>query len=98
MNYISKVSAILSTQVFSGVRTAYDEVNPATLSGAIDVLVVEQPDGSLVSSPFHVRFGKISVFRSKEKAVCVELNGEMVDVMMKLGEAGEAFFVTETNA
>jgi phosphatidate phosphatase PAH1 len=37
-------------------------LNPATLTGAIDVIVVEQPDGSTyLSSPFHVRFGKSGV-------------------------------------
>lgn len=39
--------------------TLYNDLNPATLSGAIDVIVVRQPDGSLKASPFHVRFGKV---------------------------------------
>ena len=40
----------------------YSDLNPATLTGAIDVIVVEQPDGSTyLSSPFHVRFGKSGV-------------------------------------
>ena len=34
----------------------YSEINAATLTGAIDVIVVEQEDGTLVSSPFHVRY------------------------------------------
>ena len=38
-------------------------------SGAIDVIVVEQPDGSYLSSPFHVRFGKLGVLKAKEKIV-----------------------------
>ena len=33
----------------------YQEINAATLTGAIDVIVVESEDGSLRSSPFHVR-------------------------------------------
>lgn len=40
-------------------------------SGAIDVVVVQQEDGTLVSSPFHVRFGKMGVLRSREKMVSV---------------------------
>ena len=31
------------------------DINTSTLSGAIDVIVVEQEDGSLRSTPFHVR-------------------------------------------
>jgi phosphatidate phosphatase PAH1 len=38
-------------------------VNSATLSGAIDIVVVEQEDGSLASTPFHVRFGKLKLIR-----------------------------------
>lgn len=47
----------------------YNEINGATLTGAIDVIVVEQGDGSFVCSPFHVRFGKLGVLRSREKIV-----------------------------
>ncbi|XP_055939234.1 phosphatidate phosphatase LPIN1-like isoform X1 [Argiope bruennichi] len=71
----------------------YNDINSATLTGAIDVIVVKQPDGSYVCSPFHVRFGKIGVLRSKEKVVDIEVNGVPVDIHMKLGESGEAFFV-----
>ncbi|KAG8232912.1 hypothetical protein J437_LFUL011020 [Ladona fulva] len=51
-------------------RHFYNEINAATLTGAIDVIVVEQPDGSFSCSPFHVRFGKMGVLRSREKVVC----------------------------
>lgn len=54
---------------FSTVSRFYSEINPATLSGAVDVVVVEQPDGSLSCSPFHVRFGKLSILRPQEKVV-----------------------------
>ena len=47
----------------------YSEINSATLTGAIDVLIVEQEDGSYLSSPFHVRFGKLGVLKAKEKIV-----------------------------
>lgn len=47
----------------------YNDINPATLSGAVDVVVVEQPDGTLRSSPFHVRFGKLTLMRAKERQV-----------------------------
>ena len=37
--------------------------------GAIDIVVVEQQDGTYLASPFHVRFGKLGVLRAKEKLV-----------------------------
>lgn len=76
-------------------REFCNEINSATLTGAIDVIVVEQPDGSFATSPFHVRFGKIGVLRSKEKIVDIEVNGRPVNIHMKLGDSGEAFFVEE---
>ncbi|KAF4631988.1 hypothetical protein G7Y89_g6146 [Cudoniella acicularis] len=68
-----------------------------TLSGAIDVIVVEQEDGSLACSPFHVRFGKFSLLRPFEKKVEFRVNDAKQDYAMKLGEGGEAFFVFETS-
>uniref|UniRef100_A0A3B4WS28 phosphatidate phosphatase n=1 Tax=Seriola lalandi dorsalis TaxID=1841481 RepID=A0A3B4WS28_SERLL len=92
MNYVGQ----LAGQVFVQVKELYRGLNPATLSGCIDVIVVRQPDGSLQCSPFHVRFGKMGVLRSREKVVDIEINGEPVSLHMKLGENGEAFFVRET--
>ncbi|XP_068737547.1 phosphatidate phosphatase LPIN3-like [Montipora capricornis] len=87
MNYFGRL--------VSNVRGFYSEINSATLTGAIDVVVVRREDGSFVGSPFHVRFGKLGVLRSREKIVDIEINGEPVELQMKLGEAGEAFFVEE---
>ncbi|XP_030270274.1 phosphatidate phosphatase LPIN1 isoform X1 [Sparus aurata] len=92
MNYVGQ----LAGQVFVQVKELYRGLNPATLSGCIDVIVVRQPDGSMQCSPFHVRFGKMGVLRSREKVVDIEINGEPVSLHMKLGENGEAFFVRET--
>lgn len=78
------------------VSTAWNSINPATLSGAIDVIVVEQEDGALLCSPFHVRFGKFSLLRPYEKKVEFRVNGVKQPYSMKLGEGGEAFFVFET--
>ncbi|KAL7908753.1 LNS2 domain-containing protein [Trichoderma velutinum] len=79
------------------VSTAWNSINPATLSGAIDVIVVERDDGTLACSPFHVRFGKFSLLRPYEKKVEFRLNGSKQPYSMKLGEGGEAFFVFETS-
>lgn len=99
---------------FSNFREFYNEINSATLTGAIDVVVVRQKDGSYTCSPFYVRFGKLGVLRSSEKLVnalmtiaCdqltllslpqidIEVNGEPVDLHMKLSRSGEAFFFEE---
>lgn len=79
------------------VSTAWNSLNPATLSGAIDVVVVEQADGTLACSPFHVRFGKFSLLRPSDKKVEFRVNDKKQDYAMKLGEGGEAFFVFETS-
>lgn len=103
--------------VSSVYNTITPNINPATLSGAIDVIVVEREvekevedeDGSgkkktikvteLASTPFHVRFGKMSVLRPAERKVTLHLNDspEPLPFAMKVGEAGEAFFVLELN-
>lgn len=44
-------------------------INSATLSGCMDIVVVRLPDGTLKSSPFHVRFGKLKLFKSAHKSV-----------------------------
>ena len=44
-------------------------LNAATLSGAVDIVVVEHEDGTLHSTPFHVRFGKVQVIKSNQKIV-----------------------------
>lgn len=94
MNYVGQ----LAETVFGTVKELYRGLNPATLSGGIDVLVVRQRDGSFRCSPFHVRFGKLGVLRSREKVVDIEINGEPVDLHMKLGDSGEAFFVQELDS
>lgn len=93
MNYVGQ----LAGTVFVTFKELYRGLNPATLTGGIDVIVVRQPDGSFQCSPFHVRFGKLGVLRSKEKVVDIEINGEPVSLHMKLGDNGEAFFVEEND-
>jgi len=61
-------------RIFTNVRDFYNEINSATLTGAIDVVVVQQQDGNYHCSPFHVRFGKMGVLRSREKVVSNAFN------------------------
>ncbi|KAN0093670.1 LNS2 domain containing protein [Hyaloscypha variabilis] len=89
MQYVRSISGSVSK--------TWNSINPSTLSGAIDVIVVEQEDGTLACSPFHVRFGKFSLLRPYEKKVEFRVNGQKQDYAMKIGEGGEAFFVFETS-
>ncbi|KAJ3551752.1 hypothetical protein NM688_g4523 [Phlebia brevispora] len=111
MNYLrGAVNAISAPYQY------YKDINPATLTGAIDVIVINRPkvnpaddandepklssDGDeteLVCSPFHVRFGKWQVLRPADKKVNVYVNGTLIPFSMKIGDAGEAFFVFETD-
>lgn len=71
------------------------DINPATLSGSIDIICVLQPDGSLKSSPFYVRFGKFLVLQSTDKVIEIHINGVKSGLEMKLGSAGEAYFESQ---
>lgn len=108
MQYVGKL-------VSSVYNTITPNINPSTLTGAIDVIVVEREvdvdetttlqDGTetttkrrtteLSSSPFHVRFGKMSVLRPAERKVTLHVNDspDPLPFAMKVGENGEAFFV-----
>lgn len=90
MQYVRSISGSVSK--------TWNSINPATLSGAIDVIVIEQENGELACSPFHIRFGKFSLLRPYEKKVEFKVNGVKQPYAMKLGEGGEAFFVFETRA
>ncbi|KAK9844331.1 hypothetical protein WJX74_000895 [Apatococcus lobatus] len=63
------------------------------LTGAIDIVMVRQPDGSLKSSPFYVRFGKYTGMRIPDRKVRIAVNDEAVELSMHLGRTGEAYFV-----
>lgn len=128
MNYLrGAVSAISAPYQY------YKDINPSTLTGAIDVIVISRPklvqseadpheqtpapDGEkeYACSPFHVRFGKWQVLRPADKKVRssyltvlthveryarqvnVFVNGHPIPFSMKIGDAGEAFFVFETD-
>lgn len=80
------------------VSKTWSSINPATLSGAIDVIVIDHPDGTLACSPFHVRFGKFQILKPSQKKVEVIVNGKSTNIPMKLGDSGEAYFVFETTS
>jgi len=76
----------------SGIVNNIAKINSATLSGAVDVVFVEQDDGTYRSTPFNVRFGKIGVVWSKQKIIDIEINGKEVELKMILDDYGVAYF------
>jgi len=72
---------------------SYFKLNPSTLSGAVDIIVVKQKDGKMKSSPFHVRFGKLKLLSYKENKITLTVNGEESPVKMKMGSGGIVSFV-----
>ncbi|CAF4490702.1 unnamed protein product [Rotaria sp. Silwood2] len=78
----------ITRKVISTITTAYRNINPSTLNGAIDIIVVQQEDGTLRCTPFHVRFGKLGVLQSLQHKVYITINDVLVDdLYMQLGEA-----------
>ena len=63
------------------------------LSGAMDILVIEEPEGEYRSSSFHVRFGSLKVLHSKEQDIDIYINGRKKNVKMKLANCGDAYFL-----
>ena len=66
-------------------------------NGANDVVVVEQTDGSLDSTPFHVQIGKFAnwrtIIRSRQgRHVDIYINGIRSPVKMTIGDSGFACF------
>jgi phosphatidate phosphatase PAH1 len=62
--------------------------------------VVEQIDGTLMSSPFHVRFGKLDQLRPYENdQVVVRINGSKVNNLNSIyvNELGEVYFSNSRN-
>ena len=71
------------------------KMNSSNLSGATDIIMVVQPDGSLRSTPFHVRFGKFQLLKSDGANVIVTVNGKKTDFKMKVGQDGKVYFEKE---
>ncbi|KAK4781578.1 hypothetical protein SAY86_015680 [Trapa natans] len=86
----------LGSYISRGVYTVSGPFHP--FGGAVDIIVVEQPDGSFRSSPWYVRFGKFQgVLKTREKVVSIHVNGVDVGFHMYLDHKGEAYFVKEVD-
>ncbi|KAK9078048.1 hypothetical protein SSX86_002105 [Deinandra increscens subsp. villosa] len=85
----------LSSYITRGVSTVSGPFHP--FGGAIDIIVVQQQDGSLKSSPWYVRFGKFQgVLKVRERVVDIHVNGVEAGFHMYLNPKGEAYFLRES--
>ncbi|XP_028768511.1 phosphatidate phosphatase PAH2-like [Neltuma alba] len=87
----------LGSYISRGVSTVSGSVRP--LGGAVDIVLVEQQDGSFKSSPWYVRFGKShGVLRTEERMISINVNGEEANFHMYMDHKGQAFFLREVEA
>ncbi|XP_057423301.1 phosphatidate phosphatase PAH1 [Lotus japonicus] len=92
MNVVGKVGSLITQGVYS-VATPFHP-----FGGAVDVIVVQQPDGTFRSTPWYVRFGKFQgVLKGAEKVVRINVNGVEANFHMYLDNSGEAYFVKEVD-
>ncbi|XP_028775075.1 phosphatidate phosphatase PAH1 [Neltuma alba] len=92
MNVVGKVGSLISQGVYS-VATPFHP-----FGGAVDVIVVQQQDGTFRSTPWYVRFGKFQgVLKGAEKIVRINVNGVEANFHMHLDNSGEAYFVKEVD-
>lgn len=90
MNVVGRVGSFISQGVYS-VATPFHP-----FGGAVDIIVVQQQDGSFRSTPWYVRFGKFQgVLKGAEKFVRINVNGTEANFHMYLDNSGEAYFVRE---
>ncbi|KAJ0024518.1 hypothetical protein Pint_08799 [Pistacia integerrima] len=86
----------IGSYISRGVYTVSGPFHP--FGGAVDIIVVEQPDGSFKSSPWYVKFGKFQgVLKTKEKVVTISVNGVEADFHMYLDHKGEAYFLKDVD-
>ncbi|KAF3586426.1 hypothetical protein F2Q69_00032110 [Brassica cretica] len=92
MSLVGRFGSLISQGVYS-VATPFHP-----FGGAIDVIVVQQEDGSFHSTPWYVRFGKFQgVLKGAEKFVKISVNGTEADFHMYLDNSGEAYFIREVD-
>ncbi|KNA09772.1 hypothetical protein SOVF_150530 isoform B [Spinacia oleracea] len=93
MNVVGKVGSLITQGVYS-VATPFHP-----FGGAVDIIVVQQQDGSFRSTPWYVQFGKFQgVLKGAEKVVRIKVNGVEASFHMNLDNSGEAYFVGEVDS
>lgn len=80
--------------IFSTVSVLYNNINPITLSGVNDIIVVKDKDGNLRCSPFQLRFSRLT-FISTKNQVHIIVNGKLTEIDMTLTSQGDLLFEQE---
>lgn len=76
--------------IYMGIKETF---NPNKKSSAVmDTIVVQQPDGTLRSSPFHVHFGILKLLDSENKFIDIFHQGQHTGICMILDKHGEGSF------
>lgn len=92
MNVVGKVGSLISQSVYTIVTPFHP------FGGAVDVIVVQQQDGTFRSTPWYVRFGKFQgVLKGGEQIVRISVNGIEANFHMYLDNSGEAYFAKEVD-
>ncbi|KAL9812940.1 Phosphatidate phosphatase PAH2 [Arabidopsis thaliana] len=90
MNAVGRIGSY----IYRGVGTVSGPFHP--FGGAIDIIVVEQPDGTFKSSPWYVRFGKFQgVLKNGRNLIRIDVNGVDSGFNMYLAHTGQAYFLRE---
>lgn len=87
----------LRTYISQGVYSVAAPFHP--FGGAVDIIVVQQEDGTFKCTPWYVKFGKFQgVLKRREKIVSVSVNEEDAGFHMYLDHKGEAYFLKEVDS
>lgn len=84
-------------KLITSVSGLYNNINPITLSGVNDVIVVEDKDGNLQCTDFQLRFGRLYFYGVSNQTVHLFINGKMCDITMSITSQGDLFFEKETD-
>lgn len=71
------------------------EYNSANVSGCIDIIVVEDENKELSSTPFHFRVGKFQLLKSSNTALNLYINGNKIEYSMKISPKGVGYWEYE---
>lgn len=88
---------MLGSYLTQGVYAVAGPFQP--FGGAVDIIVVQQEDGTFKSSPWYVKFGDFpGVLKRREKIVDIAVNDVPADFHMFLDNKGEAYFEKEVES
>ncbi|KAH9412089.1 smp2-like plasmid maintenance protein [Ordospora pajunii] len=79
-------------KLITSVSGLYNNINPITLSGVNDVIVVEGADGCLKCTEFQLRFGRLYFYGANSQVVHLFVNGKMCDITMSITNQGDLCF------